>query len=154
MFDPQLATWHVWRRGGREISGVGSMYTSSSKASSASAPRMASCSGSSPSLAIRWEMCTQRSWTATRSSPRVAGVGAALLRRRSPEEFEVEKEYFAKAALDPWLGSSVRLGDFIHAANGLSVEWKTGKVVDQPTRRADQPPHNDRGGWATHSPQR
>src|SRR5207248_3201994 len=32
----------------------------------------------------------------------------------------------------PWLGSSVRLGEYVHAANGLSIEWTTGRVVPQP----------------------
>jgi outer membrane protein assembly factor BamB len=63
------------------------------------------------------------------------GVGAAQLRlKKSGAEFEVEKEYSAKVAFESWLGSSVRIGDFVHAANGLCIEWKTGKVVEQPTR--------------------
>ena len=62
-------------------------------------------------------------------------VGAALLRlKKSEAAFEVEKTYAAKVGFDSWLGSSVRLGDFVHAANGLCVEWKTGRVVEQPTR--------------------
>src|SRR5262249_2206547 len=33
---------------------------------------------------------------------------------------------------DAWLGSSVRIGEHVHAANGICVEWKTGGRVEQP----------------------
>jgi outer membrane protein assembly factor BamB len=60
-------------------------------------------------------------------------VGAALLKITSDHgAFRVEQVARSKPALDPWLGSSVRLGEFVHAANGISIEWQTGRTVTQP----------------------
>lgn len=62
------------------------------------------------------------------------GAGVALLRvTKNGDSFKVEEVYRTKQVpLDPWLGSSVRLGEYVHAANGLCLEWKTGVRVAQP----------------------
>jgi outer membrane protein assembly factor BamB len=58
----------------------------------------------------------------------------AALMRLTPDAngFKVEEVYRTSLALDPWVGSSVRLGEYVHTANGLCVEWKTGRPVPQP----------------------
>lgn len=62
------------------------------------------------------------------------GHGIALLRiKRDGEQFTVEEVYRIKnMPLDPWLGSSVRIGDYVHASNGICMEWKTGNRIKQP----------------------
>jgi SAM-dependent methyltransferase len=58
--------------------------------------------------------------------------GAALLKvTRDGAQFRAQVIYRTKLPFDPWVGSSVRLGDYVHAANGLCVEWKTGRLVHQ-----------------------
>ncbi|HJZ58987.1 MAG TPA: PQQ-binding-like beta-propeller repeat protein [Gemmataceae bacterium] len=59
-------------------------------------------------------------------------VGAALLRvKREGDTFAVTEVYRARdIRFDQWLGSSVRLGPQVHAANGLSIDWKTGGLVE------------------------
>jgi outer membrane protein assembly factor BamB len=60
------------------------------------------------------------------------GVGIALLRiKKDGDAFKVEEVYRNKTMFDPWLASSVRLGEYVHAANGVCVEWKTGTRVEQ-----------------------
>jgi outer membrane protein assembly factor BamB/precorrin-6B methylase 2 len=61
------------------------------------------------------------------------GIGIALLKlTRDGAAFKVSEVYRSKSQLDSWLGSSVRLGGFVHAANGVCIEWKTGRMVAQP----------------------
>ncbi len=64
------------------------------------------------------------------------GVGVALLRvKKDGDGMKVEELYRIKDnALDPWLGSSVRIGEYVHAANGVCFEWKTGARVAQPEK--------------------
>jgi outer membrane protein assembly factor BamB len=58
--------------------------------------------------------------------------GAALLKvTRDGAQFRAQVIYRTKLPFDPWVGSSVRLGDYVHAANGLCIEWKTGRLVHQ-----------------------
>ena len=61
------------------------------------------------------------------------GIGTALL-KLTPDgaAFKVSELYRSKPPLDPWLGSSVRLGGFVHAANMVCIDWKTGRLVTQP----------------------
>ena len=58
------------------------------------------------------------------------GVGAALLKLR-PEgkTVAVEPLYRVKPLLDRWLGSSVRLGDFVHTSTGVCLRWQAGGEV-------------------------
>jgi outer membrane protein assembly factor BamB len=59
-------------------------------------------------------------------------AGAALLKlTRGETGFKVETVYEVNRPFDSFLGSSVRMGDYVHAANGLCVEWKTGRRVHQ-----------------------
>ena len=61
------------------------------------------------------------------------GVGIALLRiKKDGDMFKFEEVYRNKTAFDPWLASSVRLGEYVHSANGVCVEWKTGRQVAEP----------------------
>lgn len=39
--------------------------------------------------------------------------------------------YRNKLPLDQWLGSSVRIGEHVHTANGACAEWKSGSAVAQ-----------------------
>ncbi|OWK37442.1 PQQ-binding-like beta-propeller repeat protein [Fimbriiglobus ruber] len=51
------------------------------------------------------------------------GVGLALLRAtKGGDAFDVAEVYRNKTLFDPWLGSAVRLGEYVHAANGVCVE--------------------------------
>ena len=60
------------------------------------------------------------------------GVGAALLRiKKDGGSFKVEEVYRNKTPLDQWLGSSVRIGEFVHTSNGACAKWKTGEAVAQ-----------------------
>jgi outer membrane protein assembly factor BamB/precorrin-6B methylase 2 len=60
------------------------------------------------------------------------GVGAALLRiKKNGDEFKVEEVFRNKLSLDPWIGSAVRLGEFVHTSGGVCAEWTTGKIVAQ-----------------------
>jgi precorrin-6B methylase 2 len=56
-------------------------------------------------------------------------AGALLRLVRSEAEFRVQEVYRGRLPFDPWLGSSVRLGDYVHAANGFSAAWKTGRLA-------------------------
>jgi outer membrane protein assembly factor BamB len=60
------------------------------------------------------------------------GVGATLL-KLTPEDgaFKVEPQYQVKLPFESWLGSSVRIDGFVHASNGFSAAWATGKRVEQ-----------------------
>jgi outer membrane protein assembly factor BamB len=58
-------------------------------------------------------------------------VGAALIKisaRGNVQKAEVV--WRKKLPFDSWLGSSVRLGEYVHAADGLAVEWKTGSRLE------------------------
>jgi outer membrane protein assembly factor BamB len=59
-------------------------------------------------------------------------VGAALLKiKKDGDAFSVSEVYRNKdLKFDPWLGSSVRLGEFVHAANGLAIAWKDGSLQE------------------------
>jgi outer membrane protein assembly factor BamB len=56
---------------------------------------------------------------------------------RSGEEFRVEELYSRNVPLDPWLGSSVVLGDHVYTSNGVFFEFKTGEAVG---RLPSEPP--------------
>jgi hypothetical protein len=60
------------------------------------------------------------------------GVGAALLKvQKDGDGFTVKELYRNKdLRFDQWIGSSVRLGPVVHAANGLPIEWKTGGLLE------------------------
>ncbi len=60
------------------------------------------------------------------------GVGGALLKvTKDGDAFTVKELYRIKELrFDQWIGSSVRIGSNAHAANGLSIEWKTGKLLE------------------------
>lgn len=59
-------------------------------------------------------------------------AGAALLKlTRGGTGFKVEVVYQVELPFDSFLGSSVRLGEYVHAANGLCIDWKTGRLVHQ-----------------------
>jgi outer membrane protein assembly factor BamB len=60
------------------------------------------------------------------------GAGAALLKlSRGDSGFKVQEVYHTNCDFDAYLGSSVRLGEYVHVANGLCIEWKTGRLVHQ-----------------------
>jgi outer membrane protein assembly factor BamB len=61
-------------------------------------------------------------------------VGAALLKvTKDGDRFTVAEVWRSKEPkFDPWLGSPVRLGEYVHASNRFAVEWKTGRVVTSP----------------------
>ncbi len=63
-------------------------------------------------------------------------VGIALLKIEKSESGQVAQEVyrFPRVPFDNWIGSPVRLGDRVHSANGIVVEWKTGKQVEQPQK--------------------
>jgi outer membrane protein assembly factor BamB len=56
-------------------------------------------------------------------------VGALVRLAATGTEFRVQEAYRRRLAFDPWLGSSVRLGDYVHAANGFCAEWQTGRLA-------------------------
>ena len=59
-------------------------------------------------------------------------VGAVVLKvKKAGDAFSTTEVYRTKEPrFDPWLGSSVRLGPHVHAANGLCIDWKTGGLVE------------------------
>jgi hypothetical protein len=58
------------------------------------------------------------------------GVGTARLKvSRDGADFRIEEVYRNRTPIDPWLGSSVRLGDFVHTADGRCINWKTGEAT-------------------------
>jgi outer membrane protein assembly factor BamB len=61
-------------------------------------------------------------------------VGAALLKvAKDGDRFAVAEVWRSKEPkFDAWIGSPVRIGDYVHASNRFAVEWKTGKVVASP----------------------
>src|SRR5262249_11856380 len=57
-------------------------------------------------------------------------VGTARLKvKRDGADFHVEEAYRNHTSIDPWLGSSVRLGDYVHTADGRCINWKTGEAT-------------------------
>jgi outer membrane protein assembly factor BamB len=59
------------------------------------------------------------------------GQGAALLKISSDgTTFKAEVVWRKRLPFDSWLGSSVRLGKYVHAANGFGVEWATGSRLE------------------------
>jgi outer membrane protein assembly factor BamB len=56
-------------------------------------------------------------------------AGALLRLARTGDEFRVQAAYQERLPFDAWLGSSVRLGEYVHAANGFAVAWKTGRLA-------------------------
>jgi outer membrane protein assembly factor BamB len=73
-----------------------------------------------------------------------SGSGAALVKvTPAAAGFKAEEVYRKNLPFDSWLGSSVRLGEYVHAANGLCVEWNTGHRGQQlvsPGAAAGTPP--------------
>jgi outer membrane protein assembly factor BamB len=60
------------------------------------------------------------------------GGGAALLKvTPAAAGFKVAEVYKTSLPFDAWLASSVRLGEYVHAANGLCIEWNTGRLVQK-----------------------
>jgi outer membrane protein assembly factor BamB len=60
------------------------------------------------------------------------GVGAALLHvKKDGDAFKVEEVFRNKLLLDQWIGSSVRMGEFVHTSNGACAKWGTGERVEQ-----------------------
>lgn len=58
------------------------------------------------------------------------GNGCGLLKLHAPpDDSKFDELYYAKMNLDPWLGSSVLLGDHVHTSCGKCIEFKTGKVL-------------------------
>jgi outer membrane protein assembly factor BamB len=58
------------------------------------------------------------------------GVGCALLKVVADRgAFKVEEVYRERRPFDHWLGSSVLLGGYVHSADGMCIELKTGKLV-------------------------
>ena len=58
------------------------------------------------------------------------GAGCGLLKLfPPPNESKLEEIYYARVILDPWLGSSVLLGDHVHTSCGKCIEFQTGKVL-------------------------
>jgi outer membrane protein assembly factor BamB len=60
------------------------------------------------------------------------GVGLAFLKiSHGKEGFEVQTIYRSKTPVESWLGSSVLLGDYVHAADGKCIELKSGNVISR-----------------------
>jgi outer membrane protein assembly factor BamB len=59
------------------------------------------------------------------------GRGAALIRLTKREgPFQIEELYHnQRLGLDPWLGSSVLLGERVYTSNGLCFDFRTGKEL-------------------------
>jgi hypothetical protein len=70
--------------------------------------------------------------------------GTAALLKLTPAEakFKAEAVYRDRLPFDAYLGSSVRLGDYVHAANGFCAAWKTGRLAHQ---TAPPPPAAGKG---------
>jgi outer membrane protein assembly factor BamB len=60
------------------------------------------------------------------------GPKAGLIRLvRKDNDLVVEDVYHKPVRLDPWLGSSVLIGDHVYAANGVCFNFMTGEMVDR-----------------------
>jgi len=58
------------------------------------------------------------------------GNGCGLLKlHANANAVKFDELYFARMILDPWLGSSVLLGDHVHTSCGKCIDFKTGKVL-------------------------
>ena len=57
-------------------------------------------------------------------------TGCGLLRLLPPQnEGRIEEIYYSKVNIDPWLGSSVLLGEQVHTSCGKCINFRTGKVL-------------------------